>query len=328
MNDYPGHAGIPMGAHMLPFPPQMGMHDPRIFHHPHQLQHRVAETTLDDEEDFDEDEHEKKPKRTSTRIKGGKAGARKTKTVGQKGGNKNRKDNSLNKLTSRFMDLISSSRNGVLDLNFASTQLSVQKRRIYDITNVLEGIGLIEKKSKNNIVWCGGSLETSGMVDQVEVLQDEMNLLDQEENYLDQQLKDRQIELKQMLEDNSGVAFVTHEDIRNLETMNNQTIIAVRASTGTRLEVPDPDAGDPSKRRFQIFLKSEHPIDVYLVSQGEEGEEQEIPQSLPPPISDLSRINHDHSQLLKSDSTPFDYYFAQDPHTSITDFYTEDDRPV
>lgn len=29
----------------------------------------------------------------------------------------------------------------------------VQKRRIYDITNVLEGVGLIEKKSKNNIIW-------------------------------------------------------------------------------------------------------------------------------------------------------------------------------
>ena len=28
-----------------------------------------------------------------------------------------------------------------------------QKRRIYDITNVLEGIGLIEKESKNSIRW-------------------------------------------------------------------------------------------------------------------------------------------------------------------------------
>jgi len=35
--------------------------------------------------------------------------------------------------------------------------LQVQKRRIYDITNVLEGIGLIEKKLKNNIQWKGGS---------------------------------------------------------------------------------------------------------------------------------------------------------------------------
>ena len=31
----------------------------------------------------------------------------------------------------------------------------MKKRRIYDITNVLEGIGLIEKKSKNNIQWKG-----------------------------------------------------------------------------------------------------------------------------------------------------------------------------
>ena len=30
-----------------------------------------------------------------------------------------------------------------------------QKRRIYDITNVLEGIGLIEKRNKNCIKWKG-----------------------------------------------------------------------------------------------------------------------------------------------------------------------------
>jgi hypothetical protein len=33
--------------------------------------------------------------------------------------------------------------------------LNVQKRRIYDITNVLEGIGLISKECKNNIRWSG-----------------------------------------------------------------------------------------------------------------------------------------------------------------------------
>lgn len=35
----------------------------------------------------------------------------------------------------------------------AVEELHVQKRRIYDITNVLEGIGLIEKQSKNHIRW-------------------------------------------------------------------------------------------------------------------------------------------------------------------------------
>ena len=42
-------------------------------------------------------------------------------------------------------------------------QLQVQKRRIYDITNVLEGIGLIEKKSKNVIAWRGGGCLGGGL---------------------------------------------------------------------------------------------------------------------------------------------------------------------
>ena len=51
------------------------------------------------------------------------------------------------------MGLLRSTPDGVLDLNGAADLLEVQKRRIYDITNVLEGIGLIEKKAKNNIQW-------------------------------------------------------------------------------------------------------------------------------------------------------------------------------
>lgn len=45
-----------------------------------------------------------------------------------------------------------------MDLNEAALQLKVQKRRIYDITNVLEGIGLIEKTIKNKIRWTGGEI--------------------------------------------------------------------------------------------------------------------------------------------------------------------------
>ena len=45
------------------------------------------------------------------------------------------------------------STNGDLDLNEVALTLKVQKRRIYDITNVLEGVGLISKASKNHIRW-------------------------------------------------------------------------------------------------------------------------------------------------------------------------------
>lgn len=86
-----------------------------------------------------------------------------------------RYDSSLGLLTKKFVVLLREADDGVLDLNAAvrirvvlsanafcsrallhvlqATKLNVQKRRIYDITNVLEGIGLIDKKSKNNIQW-------------------------------------------------------------------------------------------------------------------------------------------------------------------------------
>ena len=76
---------------------------------------------------------------------------------------KGRKENGLVELTKKFIDLLKEAPEQTLDLNKAVQELEVQKRRIYDITNVLEGIGLIEKKSKNNIQWKAlGSSSTSG----------------------------------------------------------------------------------------------------------------------------------------------------------------------
>lgn len=68
-------------------------------------------------------------------------------------GEKSRYETSLNLTTKRFLELLSQSPDGVVDLNWAAEVLKVQKRRIYDITNVLEGIQLITKKSKNHIQW-------------------------------------------------------------------------------------------------------------------------------------------------------------------------------
>lgn len=56
-------------------------------------------------------------------------------------------------LTDKFRTLLQTSPDGLVDLNRAADELRVQKRRIYDITNVMEGIGLIEKKGKNHVLW-------------------------------------------------------------------------------------------------------------------------------------------------------------------------------
>ncbi|XP_042523221.1 transcription factor E2F5 isoform X3 [Dipodomys spectabilis] len=70
------------------------------------------------------------------------------------GGGSSRHEKSLGLLTTKFVSLLQEAKDGVLDLKAAADTLAVrQKRRIYDITNVLEGIDLIEKKSKNSIQW-------------------------------------------------------------------------------------------------------------------------------------------------------------------------------
>lgn len=56
---------------------------------------------------------------------------------GNKESGRGRQDNSLSVLTKKFIDLIKNSENMTIDLNVAVDILKVQKRRIYDITNVL-----------------------------------------------------------------------------------------------------------------------------------------------------------------------------------------------
>jgi transcription factor E2F3 len=70
-------------------------------------------------------------------------------TLGKRG----RKENGLVTLTLRFISLLKRAPDQTLDLNEAVERLEVQKRRIYDITNVLEGINLIKKGGKNHIKW-------------------------------------------------------------------------------------------------------------------------------------------------------------------------------
>lgn len=191
-----------------------------------------------------------------------------------------RYDSSLGLLTKKFLVEVKKAEKGILDLNDASKKLGVQKRRIYDITNVLEGIGLIEKKSKNHVHWKGSGIASPEDKGKIDSLKRDIERLKNEESQLDKQILEQQRNLKETVEGPmfSRYAFVTHEDVRNLVSMQGQTLIAIKAPSGTRLEVPDPDEGmSGGKRRYQIFLQNEQsiPIDVYLVS-------QETPDTLTP----------------------------------------------
>ncbi|XP_074738202.1 transcription factor E2F4 isoform X2 [Strix uralensis] len=203
----------------------------------------------------------------------------------------------------------------ILGPTAADTLAVRQKRRIYDITNVLEGIGLIEKKSKNSIQWneavilvqtkylqhlglekmpvmaremgeslanlwdvgrctqrcCAGrgvgpGCNTREIAHKLIELKADIEDLEQREQELEQQKMWVQQSIKNVTEDvqNSRLAYVTHEDI--CKCFTGDTLLAIRAPSGTRLEVPIPE-GLNGQKKYQIHLKSTSgPIDVLLVN--------------------------------------------------------------
>ncbi|KAI1289735.1 Transcription factor E2F3 [Halotydeus destructor] len=203
---------------------------------------------------------------------------------------KHRYETSLGQLTKKFITLLKQAPEGVLNLNEASTMLDVQKRRIYDITNVLEGVGLLEKTSKNNIRWNGGLLdeddpnsplnilaatpsssallldcdeEESSEKRKIQLLLDD---IDAEEKMLDEMIQLATNELNESSENsaNKKYAYVTYRDIRGIKEFSDQTVIAIKAPSETKLEVPDP------RESLQIWLKSDRgEIEVYLCPEDE-----------------------------------------------------------
>ncbi|KAJ7299032.1 hypothetical protein O6H91_Y318400 [Diphasiastrum complanatum] len=129
-------------------------------------------------------------------------------------------------LTKKFTDLLKQADDGVLDLNKAADTLHVQKRRIYDITNVLEGIGLIEKKLKNRIRWKGmGMTKASDANDEMSMLQMDLDSLHVEEQNLDEKIRQMRERLRILSEDenNKQWLYVTEDDIKNLPCFQNET---------------------------------------------------------------------------------------------------------
>ncbi|XP_023826623.1 transcription factor E2F4 [Salvelinus sp. IW2-2015] len=181
-----------------------------------------------------------------------------------------RHEKSLGLLTTKFVTLLQEAKDGVLDLKAAADTLAVrQKRRIYDITNVLEGIGLIEKKSKNSIQWkgVGPGCNTREIADKLIDLKAELDDLDKREHELDQQRVWVQQSIKNVTDDsqNSPMAYVKQEDL--CSAFKGDTLLAIRAPTGTQLEVPIPESVLNGQKKYQIRLKSSAgPIEVLLVN--------------------------------------------------------------
>ncbi|KAM8953233.1 transcription factor E2F6 [Pelodytes ibericus] len=205
-------------------------------------------------------------------------------------------DVSLFYLTRKFMDIIKAAPNGIVDLNDVSQVLGVRKRRVYDITNVLDGIQLVQKRSKNMVQWVGTDLNHTGTaIPQHQRIQNDISDLTAMEEALDDLIRDCAHQLFKLTEDKSNkkypFSYVTYQDIHSIDSYQEQIVLAVKAPEETKLEVPAPN-----EKCIEIHIKStKGPIDVYLCEGEPESAEKQSFENLtktlkmepdPMPISD------------------------------------------
>ena len=67
----------------------------------------------------------------------------------------NRKDMSLGKLCRKFLKIYGKEAKGQLLLDQCTQELGVERRRIYDIINILESFSVIRRQAKNSYYWRG-----------------------------------------------------------------------------------------------------------------------------------------------------------------------------
>ncbi|NXQ48609.1 E2F1 factor, partial [Catharus fuscescens] len=208
-------------------------------------------------------------------------------------GEKSRYETSLNLTTKRFLELLSQSPDGVVDLNWAAEVLKVQKRRIYDITNVLEGIQLITKKSKNHIQWLG-SQASVGAPGQHRLLEKELRELQAAERQLDDLIQMCTVQLRLLTEDPANqqyplvlgwgwLAYVTCQDLRSIVDPAEQMVMVIKAPPETQLQVSDP------AEAFQVSVRStQGPIDVFLCPEDSSGVCSPVKSPFKAPAEDSS----------------------------------------
>lgn len=65
----------------------------------------------------------------------------------------NKKSKSLSTITNEFINYLKSQNGNEVDLSQVEKALDISKRRLYDVINVLVGIGVVERGGKSKIKW-------------------------------------------------------------------------------------------------------------------------------------------------------------------------------
>ncbi|GJJ69751.1 hypothetical protein EMPS_02099 [Entomortierella parvispora] len=238
-----------------------------------------------------------------------------------------RAERSLGQLTKQFIRLLKEEK-GTLDLNNTADKLNVQKRRIYDITHVLEGIDLIEKFKKNNVRWKGitnnSDINRPAAANKAEInrqrkeeLMQERARLMAEKARLSSLRSDMDTNMKEVLtnDETARYAYITMNDIKKIDSLQDSLILAVKTPHETYMQLEDPE--DSSK---PFVMKLEHKTragEVHLSS-----------FAVPPRCPGSPFLSSDSSSEGSSDYSSMDDYSSQDDSTDDSDLSSSSDEDM
>lgn len=188
-----------------------------------------------------------------------------------------RVDSSLSFLTKKFIEVLNTCEGKGLDLNEAVKSLGVQKRRIYDITNVLEGIGMIEKCGQSDVRFTSRIGPEYSIEPEVKVEgedgepEGDMAQVENDISYLEKVLEDlekQDKELEKKMHDvvshdiNLMRLYVTDADVSFLPPVKHRDqILTILAPQGTDISIKNTVSGK------KVLVDSEkEDVEIYAIS--------------------------------------------------------------
>lgn len=142
----------------------------------------------------------------------------------------------LVEITSLFLGMIKDADGQLVDLKQAEKQLGVPKRRLYDISNVLSSVGVIERCGKSKVKWVGNQIGTQEL---------DMDNLIRHDQALDAQLQALDKDLLELYrsDDFRNYGWLADEDFTPIINENKCTLFALQGPPDLQLEMPNTDDG-------------------------------------------------------------------------------------
>ena len=194
----------------------------------------------------------------------------------------NKQENSLGQLTRNFLQYIKKKGRVNININDLVKDLNVKKRRIYDITNVLQGIGYIEKNGKNEIIWTksyNNQTNISNMDSVPENYLSNYNNLKQKLEELKKEDKEIEDELNKYREEFNDISkkkdfpkygYITFDDMTNLSKNDKLDFMIIKATKGTVINVIDDEE---SKKAYTKIEKNKEEKLIQLFDDSDSLEE-------------------------------------------------------